>query len=305
VWEKIKSWGKWPFGTLRSKLVFSFLLVVLVGGTGSMIVGIRMVGNTIIDEAHKKVQHDLDSAWIIYQEKLNRIQDVLNLTAKRDLIIRAVMGNQVELLKRELERVRIAYGLDVLTVVDRKGIVLTRTRSPYCSLDHKGNDELVRRALGKEIVSSTEIIPQDQLVQEGLDLARQAYMEFVPTPKAKGRPEDKETAGMMIKAAVPILDINNEVWGAIYGGNLLNRNYEIVDKIKDVVFRGERYKGKDTGTATIFQWDLRISTNVKDQNGLRAIGTRVAQEVYDQVLENGRAFIDRIDNQATADASIQ
>ena len=293
MWEKIKSWGKWPFGTLRSKLVFSFLLVVLVGGTGSMIVGIRMVGNTIIDEAHKKVQHDLDSAWIIYQEKLNRIQDVLNLTAKRDLIIRAVMGNQVELLKRELERVRIDYGLDVLTVVDRKGIVLTRTRSPYCSLDHKGNDELVRRALGKEIVSSTEIIPQDQLVQEGLDLARQAYMEFVPTPKAKGRPEDKETAGMMIKAAVPILDINNEVWGAIYGGNLLNRNYEIVDKIKDVVFRGERYKGKDTGTATIFQWDLRISTNVKDQNGLRAIGTRVAQEVYDQVLENGRAFIDR------------
>ncbi len=293
MWEKIKSWGKWPFGTLRSKLVFSFLLVVLAGGAAFIIVGIRMVGNTIIDEAQKKVQHDLDSAWIIYQEKLNRIQDVLNLTAKRDLIIRAVMGNQVELLKRELERVRIDYGLDVLTVVDRKGIVLTRTRSPYCSLDYKGNDELVRRALGKEIVSSTEIIPQDQLVQEGLDLARQAYMEFVPTPKAKGRPEDKETAGMMIKAAVPILDINNEVWGAIYGGNLLNRNYEIVDKIKDVVFRGERYKGKDTGTATIFQWDLRISTNVKDQNGLRAIGTRVAQEVYDQVLENGRAFIDR------------
>jgi len=133
VWEKIKFWGKWPFGTLRSKLVFSFLLIVLVGGTASIVIGIRMVGNTIIAEAHKKVQHDLASAWIIYQEKLNRIQDVLNLTAKRDLIIRGIMGNQVELLKRELERVRIDYGLDVLTVVDRKGVVLTRTRSPYCS----------------------------------------------------------------------------------------------------------------------------------------------------------------------------
>jgi len=32
VWEKIKSWGKKPFRTLRSKLVFSFLLVVLVEG---------------------------------------------------------------------------------------------------------------------------------------------------------------------------------------------------------------------------------------------------------------------------------
>ena len=185
MWEKIKSWGKRPFRTLRSKLVFSFLLVVLVGGTASIVIGIRMVGNTIIAEAHKKVQHDLASAWIIYQEKLNRIQDVLNLTAKRDLIIRGIMGNQVELLKRELERVRIDYGLDVLTVVDRKGVVLTRTRSPYCSQDFKGNDELVRRALRKEIVASTEIIPQDELVQEGLDLARQAYMEFIPTPKAK------------------------------------------------------------------------------------------------------------------------
>jgi two-component system NtrC family sensor kinase len=293
MWEKIKFWGQMRFQTLRSKLVFSFLLIVLAGGTASIIIGIRMVGNTIIAEAHKKVQHDLASARIIYQEKLSRIQDVLNLTAKRDLIIRAIMGHQVELLRRELERVRIDYGLDILTVVDRKGIVLTRTRSPYFSQDYKGNDELVRRALGKQIVSSTEIIPRDELAQEGQDLARQAYMEFVPTPKAKSRPEDKETAGMMMKAAVPVLDINNEVWGVIYGGTLLNRNYELVDKIKDAVFRGERYQGKDTGTATIFQWDLRISTNVKDQSGLRAIGTRVAREVYDQVLENGRAFIDR------------
>jgi len=213
VWEKIKFWGKWPFRTLQSKLVFSFLLIVLAGGTASIIIGIRMVGNTIIAEAHKKVQHDLATARIIYQEKLNRIQDVLSLTAKRDFIIRAVMGSQVKSLRRELERVRIDYGLDVLTVVDRKGVVLTRTRSPYCSQDFKGNDELVRKALGKETVSSTEIIPQDELVQEGLDLARQAYMEFIPTPKAKGRREDKETAGMMMKAAVPILDINNEVWG--------------------------------------------------------------------------------------------
>lgn len=293
MWEKIKFWGKWPFRTLRSKLVLSFLLVVLAGGTASIIIGTRMVGNTIIAEAQKKVRHDMASAWMVYNEKLNRIQDILNLTAKRDLIIREAMGGQADLLRQELERVRIEYGLDVLTVVDRKGIVLTRTRPPYASKDFKGNDELVRRALRKEIVSSTVIVPPEELAEEGPELARQAYMEFIPTPKAKGRPEDRETAGMMLKAAVPILDINNEVWGAIYGGKLLNRNYEIVDKVKDAVFKGERYKGKDTGTATIFQWDLRISTNVLDKNRLRAIGTRVSREVYDQVLENGRAFVDR------------
>jgi two-component system NtrC family sensor kinase len=281
------------FRTLRSKLVFSFLLVVLAGGLASTMIGTRMVGNTIIAEAQNKVRHDMASAWMVYQEKLNRVKDVLHLTAKRDLIIRSLVGRDVEVLRRELERLRIEYGLDVLTVTDNKGVVLTRTRSPYQAGDFQGNDELVRRALKREVVATTEIVPQEELAKDGPELVRQAYMEFVPTPMAKARPETKETSGMMLKAAVPILDINDNVLGTLYGGSLLNRNYEIVDKIKDIIFKGERYKGIDTGTATIFQWDLRISTNVKDKSGLRAISTRVAKDVYDQVLENGRAWVDR------------
>jgi len=293
MWEKLKVSARLPFQSLWAKLIFSFLLVVLAGGLASSIIGVRMVGNTIIAEAQKKVRHDLLSAWMIYQERLSRIQDVLHLTAKRDLIIPSLFGRDTEVLRRELEKVRIEYGLDVLTIVDRKGFVLARSRPPYRAGDYQGNDELVRRALKKEMVASTEIIPQQELAKEGEELVRQAYMEFVPTPKAKDRPETKQTSGMMLKAAVPILDVNDNVLGVLYGGTLLNRNYEIVDKIKDIVFKGERYKGKDTGTATIFQWDVRISTNVKNRSGLRAIETRVARDVYDQVLENGRAWIDR------------
>lgn len=293
MWKNLKIPGRIPFRTLRSKLVFSFLLVVLAGGSASTIIGTRMVGNTIIAEAQNKVRHDIASAWMVYHEKLNHIKDVVSLTAKRDLIIRSILTRKAELLQRELEQVRIDYGLDVLTLTDNRGVVLVRTRPPYKTGDFQGNDELVRRALKREVVSSTEIVPQEELAQEGPELVRQAYMEFVPTPKAKERPETKETSGMMLKAAVPILDINDNVLGTLYGGTLLNRNYEIVDKIKDIVFKGERYKGKDTGTATIFEWDLRISTNVKKENGLRAIGTRVARDVYDQVLENGRAWVDR------------
>ena len=98
---------------------------------------------------------------------------------------------------------------------------------------------------------------------------------------------------MVIKAAVPVFDNNDELLGVLYGGVLLNRNYEIVDRIKDIVYKSETYQGKETGTATIFQWDLRISTNVKNSKGLRAIGTRVSEDVYKKVLENGEPFIGR------------
>ena len=74
---------------------------------------------------------------------------------------------------------------------------------------------------------------------------------------------------------------------------MLNRNFKIVDEIKETVYQGVKYQGKDIGTATIFQGDLRISTNVKGDNGGRAIGTRVSEEVYEQVLVKGQRWIDR------------
>jgi two-component system NtrC family sensor kinase len=53
------------------------------------------------------------------------------------------------------------------------------------------------------------------------------------------------------------------------------------------------YQGQPLGTVTVFQWDCRIATNVILANGNRAIGTRVSEEVYDKVLENGLNWYDR------------
>jgi two-component system NtrC family sensor kinase len=293
MWEKFKIATLLTFHSLRTKLLVSFIVVVLAGGISSGIIVTRMVGQTIITEAQNKVRHDLASAWMVYNERSNRIKDVLILTTKRDLIIRSLVAKDLETLRRELERVRLDYSLDVLTVTDSKGIVLVRARPPYRTGDYQGNDPLVREALKKEVLASTEIILREELEKEGEGLDRQAFMEVITTPKAKARPQAQETSGMILKAAVPILDVNANLLGVLYGGTLLNRNYEIVDKIKETVFRGERYKGKETGTSTIFQRDLRISTNVRDKAGLRAIGTLIARDVHEQVLENGNPWIDR------------
>ena len=97
----------------------------------------------------------------------------------------------------------------------------------------------------------------------------------------------------MIKTVAPIFDYDGKLLGVLYGGNLLNQNYDIVDKIQSIIFRDSKYVRKEVGTVTIFQQDVRISTNVLDNDGSRAIGTRVSEEVYNQVLEKGQRWINR------------
>jgi len=98
----------------------------------------------------------------------------------------------------------------------------------------------------------------------------------------------------MLKAASPIPgEDGGPNLGVLYGGIFFNRNYELVDRVKDIVFKGEKYEGHDIGTATIFQGDLRISTNVLDDKGARAVGTRVSREVNEAVLRLGQSYIGR------------
>ena len=53
------------------------------------------------------------------------------------------------------------------------------------------------------------------------------------------------------------------------------------------------YKGKSVGVATIFLGDARISSNVLNPDGKRAIGTRASKKVRDYVLVSGQRWSDR------------
>jgi len=98
---------------------------------------------------------------------------------------------------------------------------------------------------------------------------------------------------MVLEAAVPIIGPNNKIYGIVYGGILLNRRFDLVDKIRKAVFDIDYYNGKPLGTVTIFLWDRRVTTNVIKADTTRAIGTRVSDEVYTKVLEKGERFGDR------------
>ena len=280
--------------SLRTKLITGSLAVIMICGLAVTLVGIHLIGTDIISQAQEKVRTDLNSARHLYQDEIEKIKDTVRFTALRFFITDALLKNDIEMLKKELEEIRKKESLDILTLTDRNGQVIVRTRNPDIYGDSQADDLLVNWVLSKkEAVISTLIVSMEELEKEGGDLAEQAYMQFIPTPMAKPRPETKETSGMMIKAAAPVLGSDGSLMGVLYGGHLLNRDYEVVDKVKAVVYQDVKYKGKDIGTATIFQGDLRISTNVKREDASRAIGTRVSKEVYDQVFGKKLPWIDR------------
>lgn len=278
---------------LRTKFILSFLVVIGFGGLVTLFFGTRLEHRTIFSLAQAKVRHDLDSARTVYQEKINDIRDIVQLNAIRDSIQRALLSQDRQLLLRQLGRIRQEFKLDLLNVVDGQGIVLLRTRNPETYGDDFSSDPIISKALKGEIASGTGIVSREALLREGKDLASQAYIKFIPTPRATPKAEDHEENGLMLLAAAPVWDSQGKVAGVLYGGLLLNRNYGIVDRVKDIVFKGERYKGKEIGTVTIFQHDLRISTNVTDEFGERAIGTRASQEVAETVLNRGEPWIGR------------
>jgi two-component system NtrC family sensor kinase len=279
---------------LRRKLILSSLFVIVIVGIVTLLVGTRIEHRTIISLAEDKVRHDLASAWMVYEERLHSVRDMVRLSATQEYLRAAFRQGAFSNVAGRLDEVRKEFGLDILNLIDADGRVLVRSRRADAPVgDGIAGEPIIARALHKEIAAGTRIIPPSELLREGADLADQARFQFVPTPMAAERAEDHEDKGMMLMAAAPVTDESGALLGVLAGGLLFNRNYDLVDRVKEIVFKGEKYKGHDIGTATLFQDDLRISTNVLDDQGKRAVGTRVSREVKEAVLDRGETYVGR------------
>ncbi len=279
---------------IHAKLMVAFVLVIVMIGTIFLIIGVRLTANRVIAEAQDKVRNDLNAARVIYESELQQIESVVCYTSERSLLENAILFGGLNQAADELTSIAASAGLDIFGITDKYGQVLLRTHNPDQIGDDLGHHDFIRAVLAQEsCLSSTTIFSEYELNKESPGLAEQAHIQFIDTPLARPIDVTESKAGMMLISASPILGANHEILGIVFGGRLLNRNYEIVDLIKHTVYEHVKYKGQDIGTATIFQDDLRISTNVTNEDGTRAIGTRVSEEVYNQVIIQGEPWIDR------------
>ncbi len=270
--------------------MISFMAVIILTSAVLAAITALYVNNLLLEEVQTRVRLDLNSARDIYNNHVEHIATILRATSVRRTIIFPLKEEVKGDLGKVLQTLRLEGGMDMVTLVDTQGRVIYRAHNPKSYGDSLSDITIIAKVLKeKNPASGTIIVPKEVLEREGAEIATRARFKIKETPGARPIERKFEESGMVIMAAVPFTSVQEggRMLGVLVGANLLNHQYEIVDKIKDEVFQDQVYKGIDIGTATIFQNDLRISTNVRNEDGSRAIGTRLSAEVYEHVLEKG------------------
>ncbi len=179
---------------------------------------------------------------------------------------------------RLLESYRTRLGLDFLTYLPRE----TAAKNPW---------PVVQSALQDGSRSAIDIFPMSGLRAISEPMAEQARIPLIKTEAAVPTSRTTEDRGMVVHTAARVSVTGFE--GVLVGGTLLNRNLGFIDTINDLVYRAGDAADARQGTATLFLEDVRVSTNVRLFEDVRALGTRVSAAVRGTVLGDGRTWLDR------------
>jgi two-component system NtrC family sensor kinase len=282
---------------LQTTLVILFSVVALVTVGGTALVTSRVISDYLLGAQDRRVTRDMQLAAAFYEIKLDKISTTARRLASSKPVVDALplavdgdpeaLGTLLDSIENEISSQSLVVS-NFMVIIDAQGeSVLGRTvhipgevvaaeKGEWYSLP------IVAAALdAKQWYAATEVMPSDLLALLGLD--GQAHITIIDTPKAAPEPFDSRegTAGLTLTAVAPVLSDEGAVEGAVLVGHLLNNDFTLVDRIKEVA-------GVDT--VTIFFGDLRVSTNVLNLQGQRAVGTRLSQQVRDVVLLEGKVF---------------
>ncbi len=279
--------------SLKARLIIIYVFILGVGGLITSFLGSLIVNRTIMNQAESKVHHDLRTARMVYDAKLMAIKNAIYIGASGFTIQQCLQSSDRSRLLTRLEQIRKDIDIDFISVTDDSGRVQLRITQPDETGDDVSMIGVVRAALARTVAAGTEVVPAEVLFHEHPRLAEQALIMVMETRKARPSPKTRETSGLVLMAAAPIIGSDGRLMGVLYGGHLVNRDFKIVDHVWELLYRGETYEQQEIGTATIFLNDLRISTTVRTKDGQRALGTRVSAEVDDAVLVHGRPWAGR------------
>jgi hypothetical protein len=291
-------------GPFQATLVFSFTLVAAITiGVGAWVISSTINGylGVVMNE---RVARDSHLANTLYEIRLSELKSISSQLSLSSIVLdnilpatqgkadaRAAIENKISSIVGGAALAPMTARYDQFTaILDAQGntlagqLVLTNSSRaiPVFDGNWAGLPIVQKTLTEKNPIAATEIIPAEFLVYAGL--AQQAHVTLIDTPKAApGLFDPREgAAGLALMSTTPILTPDGQVAGVALTFHMFNNDFSLVDQIKDAA---------QIDTVTIFLGDLRVSTNVMTAEGIRAVGTRIAQDVGNVVLYAGREYV--------------
>jgi len=179
----------------------------------------------------------------------------------RSVEFRDALSDEVE-LSEVLKRYRNSLGLDFLTYLPATEARAEADKWPVIAVALQGGSQ-----------TAIDIFGREDLAAVSQALADQAEIPLIATEAAVPTERLVEDRGMVVHTATHVGS------GVLVGGTLLNRNLDFIDTINDLVYPAASLTEGSRGTATLFLEDVRVSTNVRLFENVRALGTRVSVAV--------------------------
>ena len=273
---------------LRTRLLIALVGIVMLWGLLTIVTGSFLINRMVIGEAQRRVALALKTADAMLERRLEEALKACEVMADENAARWLSSPEEVE--AGILERLRRKCGYDFLHVLDDQGVIRATARGEARGLRVEASPVVTRALRDGSPAAGVSLRPLEALTLENAALAARTRVEVLPTPHAKPGVPTRLRDVMILEVAAPVTDPSGAVKGIVRAGTVLNRNFEFVDFVRENVFTAATYERKSLGTVTIFQGDVRITTNVVGPDGERAVGTRVSEEVYDRVLGEGNTW---------------
>ncbi len=278
---------KW-FRSVRARLLAIALLPMLVVMPLFLwVVGVNWV-NRFDNLLIAKVNGDLTIAHQYFQGILERSGERVKALGDSAEFARVMRDSDDAGIAAYLEAERANLGLDFLYFVTKDGQIISAP--PLAGNLDAMKWPVVMQAIEGHDATEIDIFQAGDLAAISPVLAQKAVIKLVPTQAAVPTDRQAETRGMVVHTASAV---QAGTPAALVGGLLLNRNLSFIDTINDLVYPAASLTEGSRGTATLFLEDVRVSTNVRLFENVRALGTRVSAIVRSTVLDGGKVWLDR------------
>ncbi len=273
--------------SIRFKLTTTAIAVILVANSLFSFITLQYLTHEWMAEVQTRVRRNLNAAHTAYRNHLDILAALLRSTARDRMLASALKRHDRAELDAILRDLQTPKSMDFVVLLNPSGKVICRSGTAQKD-DDLSTDPLIASVLrARKAARGTVVLSQERLRAEDPSLAQRAAIRIIPAAAARPAAGQVRTDGMVAAAALPVLDAAGQLQAVLYGGDLLNQRYEMVDAIRRQVFQDEVYHGKPIGAVTVFLGDLRIATNLMTDSGDRAVGTHLSVPVHEKVLDGG------------------